>query len=144
MPKLYLFSLLATAVLSSALGVHFAAAPEAVVFTHVAIVQPGRTATEPDRTVVVIGDRIAEIGRTGEVPIPPGARVVDATGKYLIPGLWDMHAHIFGHRGGAFFSLYAVAGVTAVRDMNTAVPMAEVQEHRQRLAEGRASACTRS
>ncbi len=73
---------------------------------------------------------------TGQVRIPPGARVVDATGKYLIPGLWDMHAHIFTHRGDAFFPLYAVAGVTAVRDMHTVVPMAEIQERRKRLADG--------
>ena len=46
--------------------------------------------------------------------IPLGARVVDASGKYLIPGLWDMHAHIFTHRGDAFFPLYAISGVTAV------------------------------
>ena len=82
------------------------------------------------------GDRIAAIGKTGEVPIPPGARVVDATGKYLMPGLWDMHAHIFGHRDDAFFPLYAVAGITAVRDMNTVVPMSQIQERRKRLAEG--------
>jgi imidazolonepropionase-like amidohydrolase len=121
---------------SSALGVRSHAAPEVVAFTHVAVVDPGGTAPERDRTVVVTGDRIAEIGRTGEVRIPPGARVVDATGKYLIPGLWDMHAHIFTPRGDAFFPLYAVAGVTAVRDMNTVVPMAEIQEHRKRLAAG--------
>jgi imidazolonepropionase-like amidohydrolase len=84
----------------------------------------------------VAGDQISEIGSTAQVRIPPEARVVDATGKYLIPGLWDMHAHMFTHRGDAFFPLYAVAGVTAVRDMHTVVPMAQIEEHRKRLAAG--------
>ena len=134
--RAFRISLLATALFSSASGVRPHAAPETVAFTHVAVVDPGGTVTQSDRAVVVTGDRIAEIGRTGAVRIPPGARVVDATGKYLIPGLWDMHAHIFTHRGDAFFPLYAVAGVTAVRDMHTVVPMAEIQEHRKRLAAG--------
>jgi imidazolonepropionase-like amidohydrolase len=136
MPKPYAIWLLAMALFSSALGVRSGAAPEVVAITHVAVVDPGGTETLRDQTVVVTGDRIAEIGRTGDVRVPPGARVVDATGKYLIPGLWDMHAHIFTHRGDAFFPLYAVAGVTAVRDMHTVVPMAEIQEHRKRLADG--------
>jgi imidazolonepropionase-like amidohydrolase len=135
MPNRYLISLLATALFSSAIGAR-QPAPAIVAFTRVSVVDPGGSPTLPDRTVVVIGDRISEIGSTAQVRIPPGARVVDATGKYLIPGLWDMHAHIFTHRGGAFFPLYAIAGVTAVRDMGTSVPMAEVQEHRKRLAEG--------
>ena len=74
----YRISLLATALFLSALGVRFGAAPEVVAFTHVAVVDPRGTATERDRTVVVTGDRIAEVGRTSEVRIPPG--VVDATG----------------------------------------------------------------
>jgi imidazolonepropionase-like amidohydrolase len=135
MPNRYLISLLATALFSSALGAR-QPAPAGVAFTHVSVVDPGGSATLPDRTVVVTGDRISEIGSTAQVRIPPGARVFDATGKYLIPGLWDMHAHIFTHRGDAFFPLYAVAGVTAVRDMHTVVPMAQIEEHRKRLATG--------
>ena len=52
MRKPYRISLLATALFSSALGVRFGAAPEVVAFTHVAVVDPGGTATERDRTVV--------------------------------------------------------------------------------------------
>lgn len=136
MTRPFRISLLATVLLSSASAVRPHAQPQVVAFTHAAIVDPGGASTMRDRTVVVTGDRIAEIGRTGEVSIPPGAGVVDATGKYLIPGLWDMHAHAFTHRGGAFFSLYAVAGVTGVRDMHTVVPMAQIEEHRTRLAAG--------
>jgi imidazolonepropionase-like amidohydrolase len=132
--KSFLGALLATAVFSSAVGARLQPTPAVVAFTDVAIVDPSGTATQRDRTVVVTGDRIAQIGRTGEVTIPPAARVINATGKYLIPGLWDMHAHVFSHRGGAFFPLYVVAGVTGVRDMHTIVPIAEIQEHRRQLA----------
>ena len=136
MTKPFRISLLATALFSSTLGAGLQPAPEVVAFTRVAVVDPGGTATRRDTTVVVTGDRISEIGSTGEVRIPAGARVVDAAGKYMIPGLWDMHAHMFTHRRDAFFPLYAVAGVTAVRDMNTAVPMADIEERRQGLAAG--------
>lgn len=134
MTTLFRISLLAIALFSAAAGAP-QPAQDVVVFTHVAIVDPGGAQTQTDRTVVVTGDRITEIGGA-QVRIPAGARVVDATGKYLIPGLWDMHAHIFTHRGDAFFPLYASAGVTAVRDMNTFVGMTYIDERRKRVAAG--------
>jgi hypothetical protein len=45
-------------------------------------------------TVVVQGQRITGIGPDGTVPIPADARMIDATGKSLLPGLWDMHRHV--------------------------------------------------
>ena len=45
-------------------------------------------------TVIVMGSRISAVGQ--DLPIPQGARVVDGTGKFLIPGLWDMHLHLRG------------------------------------------------
>ena len=79
-------SLLVTALFSSALGARLQFAPEVVAFTHAAVVDPRGAATARDRTVVVTGDRISEIGMTGQVRLPRGARVVDASDKYLIPG----------------------------------------------------------
>ena len=46
-------------------------------------------------TVVVEGDRIRSVGETARLSAAGGARTVDGTGKYLIPGLWDMHIHTF-------------------------------------------------
>ena len=57
-----------------------------------------------DQTVVVSGGRIAAMGPSATTPVPAGARVVDATGRYLMPGLADMHVH-----------LYAPAGADALR-----------------------------
>ncbi len=68
-----------------------------------------------DRTVLVAGDRIVWIGGGG-VSLPSSARVVDGRGRYLIPGLWDMHVHTLGN-ADAFFPLFLAHGVTGVRDM---------------------------
>jgi imidazolonepropionase-like amidohydrolase len=44
-------------------------------------------------TVVIAGDRITELGSAKKVRLPRGAQITDATGKFMIPGLWDMHVH---------------------------------------------------
>ncbi|NDQ56753.1 MAG: amidohydrolase family protein [Acidipila sp.] len=75
-----------------------------------------------DFTVVVVGERITAVRPSRDIAIPAGARVVDATGKYLIPGLWDMHVHLTGAgepTGSRQFivPLLVVNGITGVRDM---------------------------
>ena len=65
----------------------------ALVFTHVTVIDMTGALPRPDHTVVVTGDRITAVGKTGEVEVPEEARVVDASGKFMIPGLWDMHVH---------------------------------------------------
>ena len=76
-----------------------------------------------DRTVVVEGARIVAIGSASRVKVPKDARVVDAHGKFLIPGLWDMHVHIAGVNADPSWSkqillpLLLAYGVTGVRDM---------------------------
>ena len=64
-------------------------------------------------TVVVEGDRIAAVGRDGEVEVPADAQVIDAGGKSILPGLWDMHTHVSEVDG----LLNIAAGVTSVRDL---------------------------
>jgi imidazolonepropionase-like amidohydrolase len=71
---------------------------------------------------VVSADRILAIGATGKLRLPRNARVVNAKGKYLIPGLWDMHVHL---RGGpdlipdneASLSLFVANGIVGIREM---------------------------
>jgi imidazolonepropionase-like amidohydrolase len=67
----------------------------------------------PGQTVVVEGKRIKAVGPTGKVAVPAGAEIIDGKGKTLLPGLWDMHVHIFP-RDGVF---HLASGVTTVRDM---------------------------
>jgi imidazolonepropionase-like amidohydrolase len=67
-------------------------------------------------TVVIRNGRIAEIRQPTQAKVPNGARVIDGTGKFLIPGLWDMHGHLTDAGEGALTQLIE-NGVTGVRDM---------------------------
>jgi hypothetical protein len=80
---------------------------------HARLFDPQTRTTLPDTTVVVAGNRIVAVGKDGEVAIPAGVEVVDAGGKALLPGLWDMHVHLGEEQG--IFDL--AAGVTTVRDL---------------------------
>jgi imidazolonepropionase-like amidohydrolase len=67
----------------------------------------------PDSVVVVDRGRIAAAGARDRVEIPAGARRIEAAGKTIVPGLWDMHAHFEQVEWGP---VYLAAGVTTVRD----------------------------
>jgi imidazolonepropionase-like amidohydrolase len=85
-------------------------------FTHVNIVDVVNGRILPDRTVIVSRGAIAAVTPGGEPP--SGVRVVPAPGKFLIPGMWDMHAHM-EMTGESFLPLYAASGVTGIRDMGS-------------------------
>jgi imidazolonepropionase-like amidohydrolase len=87
----------------------------------------------PDMTVVITGDRITNVGRSGQVKIPRGARVLNASGKYLIPGLWDMHVHLSWTKATAL-PLLVANGVTSVRDLGSR--LSEIDEWRMKIAAG--------
>src|SRR5262252_9360387 len=55
-----------------------------------------------DMTVLIHGNRIETIGKSGKMRIPAAAQGIDGSGKFLIPGLWDMHVH---WNGGAYLPL---------------------------------------
>ncbi len=70
--------------------------------------------------VRVAGGRIVEVGPAAGARIPKATHVVDATGKFLMPGLWDMHTHFFSGVPGCpeiTFSLAVAHGVTGARDV---------------------------
>jgi imidazolonepropionase-like amidohydrolase len=69
-----------------------------------------------DGIVVVRGDRIADVGPAAATEIPPDARIIEARGQYLIPGLIEMHAHASKTRASAL-GLFVANGVTTIRDM---------------------------
>jgi imidazolonepropionase-like amidohydrolase len=85
------------------------------------------------QTVIVRDGRIAEIGRAAELRVPAGATIVDGTGKFLIPGLFEMHAHTSKTRASAL-GLYVVHGVTTIRDMGS--EHAEVLRWRSEIRSG--------
>jgi hypothetical protein len=85
---------------------------------HVNVVEIGSGRILPNATVTISGQEIASVtpdGRT-RAAVP----TVDGQGKFLIPGLWDMHAHMEAS-GPAWLQLYVVNGVTGIRDMGSAL-----------------------
>lgn len=96
----------------------------ALAFTHVTVIDATGSPPQPDMTVVIDEKHIVELGRSGEVHLPPQATVFDAHGKYLIPGLWDMHVHtVFGdwlpRNERVTLPLFVANGITGVRDMGS-------------------------
>jgi imidazolonepropionase-like amidohydrolase len=85
-----------------------------LVFRHAALFDATAATVRPHTTVVIRGDRIERVGDDAQVTPPDGATVIDATGKMLLPGLWDMHVHI---QPGTEGMLHIAAGVTTGRDM---------------------------
>lgn len=67
-----------------------------------------------DSAIVIEGDRIVATGTRSQVEIPAGATVVEAGGKYVLPGLWDMHSHLYQAELGP---AYLAAGITTARDV---------------------------
>lgn len=93
---------------------------QAIVFRNVTLIDGTGAAAQPGTTVVVTGTRITAVGRNAAVP--QGAQVVDGTGKFLIPGLWDMHLHLRGDSRVPRFTTYGEVlmianGVTGARIM---------------------------
>jgi Amidohydrolase family len=72
---------------------------------------------EEDRTVIIVDNRIQAIGSRDEF-IGSGAKEIDASGKFMIPGLWDMHVHAtFAGWIKTFYPVFIANGVTGIRDM---------------------------
>jgi imidazolonepropionase-like amidohydrolase len=110
-----------------------------IVITHATVINPATSSVQANRTVVITGDHITSVSDTAKVQSRKDARVIDATGQYLIPGLWDMHVHsAFGDwfPGGRdiILPLFIANGVTGVRDMGGDAPV--LLEWRKEIAGG--------
>jgi imidazolonepropionase-like amidohydrolase len=93
--------------------------PAPLVITHATVIACTGAARQPDRTVVVQGGKITAIEPDDKATPPAGARTLDGTGKFLIPGLWDMHVHTVP---GNYLDLFLANGVVGVRDMHSFNP----------------------
>lgn len=96
--------------------------PAAIAITDVTVIPMDRERTIPDQTVVVGGDRIVAMGTSATVAIPEGATRIDGRGKFLMPGVAEMHAHIPGGKAPDAFmhrvlALFVANGVTTIRGM---------------------------
>ncbi|HYL13242.1 MAG TPA: amidohydrolase family protein [Terriglobales bacterium] len=99
-----------------------AAAPEILVLTNVNVIDSRTGNVSSNMTVVIKHRQIDAIAKVGVIAPSHGVKVVNASGKYLIPGLWDMHVHSAGGPAAAWdakiiLPLYIANGVTGIRDM---------------------------
>jgi len=106
---------------------------DALVLTHITVIDCTGAPPKPDSTVIITGSQITAVGPQASISIPAPARVVDGTGKFLIPGLWDMHGHLTDATDAAF-PLLIMNGVTGVRDMGG--DLAQIDRWRSEIASG--------
>jgi imidazolonepropionase-like amidohydrolase len=106
------------------------AAQQSLVLSDVTVIDGTGAAPRSNSTVIISGDRIAAVVDASVSPLPTGARVIQARGKFLIPGLWDMHVHLTAN---ALPPLVAY-GVTGVRDMGNI--LSDVDSWRAQIAAG--------
>jgi imidazolonepropionase-like amidohydrolase len=129
-------SAVSTAILVALVGLAGSAgAQQPLVFTHVTVIDGAQAAPRADHTVIIEEHRIVAVAPSGSAIVPEGARIVDARGKFLMPGLWDMHVHAAVVGGRELLGLYVANGVTGVRDM--AGEWATLKAWRDDITQGR-------
>jgi len=104
----------------------------AIAIEHVRLFDSERAAIREDQTVVVSDDRFTAVGPSSSVHAPADAERIDGTGKTILPGLFDMHAHAQAGDG----ILNMASGVTGVRDMGNDID--ELQHLQDRWQSGTA------
>ena len=86
----------------------------------------------PNSSVVIRDDRVVEVGPAASVAVPAGATVIDATGKTVMPGMWEMHTHLQLTNQSAGSLIQLAQGLTTVRDMAADMDVAASQRDRER------------
>ena len=90
-----------------------------IAITHVTVIDGTGSPPRADETVLIQRNRIVSIGPSESVDVPSDATIVDGQGRFLIPGLWDMHMHFSLLGGPSILPLFTANGVTGVRDNGT-------------------------
>jgi cytosine/adenosine deaminase-related metal-dependent hydrolase len=106
---------------------------QSIVFEHATVIDATGAPPREDVSVAIADGRIVSIEKSAigkGIQPPAGARVIDATGKFLIPGLWDMHVHL-DPQGNSLRALVA-NGITGVREMYSGIPIATLAAWRAR------------
>lgn len=116
----------------------------ALAFVGVTLIDGTGATAIPDAAVVVEGERIRAAGPRAQVPVPPGAQVIDGAGRTLMPGLADLHTHLQGGWDGLaadylnyqrYLDAFLYAGVTTILDTGNTMPY--VTQIKQEIAAGR-------
>ena len=108
---------------------------EPLVFDGVTVIDVQHGRRIPNQRVVIVGTHIRAVGSIASVRIPTEAQVVDARGKYLIPGLWDMHTH--SQRDiDVLYPLFIANGITGIRDAWSVVSLDTLNLWRRKILAG--------
>jgi len=108
--------------------------------THLTVIDMTGAPPKPDMTVIIEGQKIISIASSTETPAPRDAVIVDASGKYLIPGLWDMHLHtVYGSAKdteSTLFPLLVANGITGIRNPGSLFSITQINRWRGLIADG--------
>jgi imidazolonepropionase-like amidohydrolase len=109
----------------AAMGRRLAPAPSsAVAITGGDLFDSERGVVLPHMSVLIRGDRIVAVAPADSLAIPAGATVIDATGKTLMPGMWDMHSHSFSTSQTTRSPQDLSHGITTIRDLASDIDIA--------------------
>ncbi|MEJ7914226.1 MAG: amidohydrolase family protein [Chitinophagaceae bacterium] len=92
------------------------------IISHVNIIDVTNGTVKKDMDVTIIGNRISYVRKSIAARTSKKAATIDATNKFLIPGLWDMHTHVLNH-WDRHSLLFVANGITGVRDMASGIPL---------------------
>lgn len=111
-----------------------------ILIKNVTVINPGTSSVLPSTSVLISNGKIQAVAAAAQLSAPNQATIVDGTGKYLIPGLWDMHVHtIMGDwMPGATqvtLPLFVANGVTGIRTMGDELPT--ILQWRDAIAQGK-------
>ena len=125
--------LLVTATISVVVSATASGQRVPLAITGVTVIDGTGGAASPHMTVLISGGKIIAVDSMSQAIVPAQAHVIDGRGKFLIPGLWDMHVHLT-KTGARSLGLFIANGVTSVRDMGG--DFAVVQSWRTDIAAG--------
>ncbi|HYL78035.1 MAG TPA: amidohydrolase family protein [Bryobacteraceae bacterium] len=101
-----------------------------ILIRDITVIDVATNSAHPKRSILIHGDKIAAIG--ARLPASKSIQIVDGTGKYIIPGLWDMSVHL---RDRDQLAQYPAYGITSVRDMGS--DFTRVKEWRAEIKSGK-------
>src|SRR6185369_10398380 len=111
-------------------------AQNTIIIKNVAIIDVKAGKINKNKTVIISGNRIVSVN--SRTTVSRNATIVDGEGKFLIPGLWDMHAHTLTDKRYVYsFPILIANCVTGVREMGNNLQMAEVNQIRKNVASGK-------
>jgi hypothetical protein len=111
--------------------------PHSLLLEHVTVIDSTGSVPRPNMSVLIEGGKIKSILPSGHSNPADGRLIIDAEGKFLIAGLWDMHVHALSQNyPERFFPLFIANGVTGIRDMGGDIPLSQVAQIKKDVCAG--------